>query len=51
MPRPDTGIDEAAVREYLKHKVSRFEQPRDIGIVSSIPRNPAGKVVRSQLTT
>ncbi|BBU25042.1 AMP-binding protein [Mycobacterium xenopi] len=51
VPRPDTGIDEAAVREYLKHKVSRFEQPRDIGIVSSIPRNPAGKVVRSQLTT
>jgi acyl-CoA synthetase (AMP-forming)/AMP-acid ligase II len=50
VPRPDTRIDEAAVREYLKDKVSRFEQPRDICIVSSIPRNPAGKVVRNELS-
>jgi hypothetical protein len=31
--------------------VSRFEQPRDIKIVAKIPRNPAGKVVRNELTT
>jgi acyl-CoA synthetase (AMP-forming)/AMP-acid ligase II len=33
----------------LKGKVSRFEQPRDINIVDSIPRNPAGKVLRKEL--
>jgi acyl-CoA synthetase (AMP-forming)/AMP-acid ligase II len=49
IPRPRRAIDEAGLREYLKGKVSRFEQPRDIHVVSSIPRNPAGKVVRSQL--
>jgi acyl-CoA synthetase (AMP-forming)/AMP-acid ligase II len=51
VPRPDTDIQEESVRKYLKDKVSRFEQPRDINIVSKIPRNPAGKVVRDELTT
>jgi acyl-CoA synthetase (AMP-forming)/AMP-acid ligase II len=47
--RPNSDIDDPAIREYLKGRVSRFEQPRDIHIVSSIPRNPAGKVIRSEL--
>jgi acyl-CoA synthetase (AMP-forming)/AMP-acid ligase II len=34
----------------LKDKVSRFEQPRDIHIVDTIPRNPAGKVLRKELS-
>jgi acyl-CoA synthetase (AMP-forming)/AMP-acid ligase II len=49
VPRPDSDIREPSVREYLKDKVSRFEQPRDIYIVTSIPRNPAGKVLRKEL--
>ncbi|OSC36874.1 AMP-binding protein [Mycobacterium decipiens] len=49
--RPGSTIDVPALREYLTGKVSRFEQPRDIHIVSSIPRNPAGKVLRRQLPT
>jgi acyl-CoA synthetase (AMP-forming)/AMP-acid ligase II len=51
VPRPDSQVEEAAVREYLHDKVSRFEQPRDIHIVSSIPRNPAGKVLRNELAS
>ncbi|QLL09922.1 AMP-binding protein [Mycobacterium vicinigordonae] len=50
VPRPDSDIDESELREFLKGKVSRFEQPRDINIVSSIPRNPAGKVIRRELS-
>jgi acyl-CoA synthetase (AMP-forming)/AMP-acid ligase II len=46
---PQTNIDVSALREYLKSKVSRFEQPRDIRIVDQIPRNPAGKVLRNEL--
>ncbi|OBG34214.1 AMP-binding protein [Mycobacterium sp. E3198] len=49
--RPGRGIDPSALRDYLKGRVSRFEQPRDINIVDSIPRNPAGKVVRKELST
>jgi acyl-CoA synthetase (AMP-forming)/AMP-acid ligase II len=50
VPRDGTHIDEPAIREFLKGKVSRFEQPRDIHLVGSIPRNPAGKVLRRELT-
>jgi acyl-CoA synthetase (AMP-forming)/AMP-acid ligase II len=50
VPRDGTDIDEPAIREFLKGKVSRFEQPRDIHLVGSIPRNPAGKVLRRELT-
>jgi acyl-CoA synthetase (AMP-forming)/AMP-acid ligase II len=49
--RPRSGLDESAIRQYLKDKVSRFEQPREIRIVGSIPRNPAGKVLRKELAT
>ncbi|MBW0014325.1 AMP-binding protein [Mycobacterium sp.] len=49
--QPQSAIDEPGLREYLKRKVSRFEQPRDIHVVASIPRNPAGKVVRKELLT
>lgn len=49
--RPGHSIDPDALRDYLKGRVSRFEQPRDINIVDSIPRNPAGKVVRKELSS
>ena len=49
VPRPGADIDEAKLREYLKDKVSRFEQPRDITVVAAIPRNPTGKVLRNEL--
>jgi acyl-CoA synthetase (AMP-forming)/AMP-acid ligase II len=49
--QPGSGIDPQQLRDYLKGKVSRFEQPRDIHVVESIPRNPAGKVVRKELST
>ena len=47
--QPGSDTDVAALREYLKGKVSRFEQPRDINVVTSIPRNPGGKVLRKEL--
>ncbi|OBA59619.1 acyl-CoA synthetase [Mycobacterium sp. 1100029.7] len=49
--RAERDIDTTALRDYLKGKVSRFEQPRDIHVVDSIPRNPAGKVIRRELAT
>jgi len=49
VPRHERDLDADSIREYLKGKVSRFENPRDINIVGSIPRNPAGKVLRRQL--
>ena len=51
VPRSQSDVGIPALREYLKDKVSRFEQPRDIHLVDSIPRNPAGKVIRKELAT
>ena len=49
VPKDGATIGEESIREFLKDKVSRFEQPRDIKFVKKIPRNPAGKVVRNEL--
>jgi len=49
VPQPEGDVDEESIRKFLKDRVSRFEQPRDIRIVEEIPRNPAGKVVRNEL--
>ena len=49
VPKGGAAIKVESVREYLNGRVSRFEQPRDITIVESIPRNPAGKVLRNEL--
>ncbi len=49
VPAQGATIDEASIRDVLKSKVSRFEQPRDVKIVDKIPRNPAGKVLRTEL--
>jgi acyl-coenzyme A synthetase/AMP-(fatty) acid ligase len=49
VPRTDGNIDAGKIRDYLKDRVSRFEQPRDVHVVSEIPRNQAGKVLRSEL--
>lgn len=48
--QPGNEIDADELREYLKGRVSRFEQPRDINLVDSIPRNPTGKVLRRELS-
>ena len=47
--RPGVDTGEGELREYLKDRVSRFEQPRDITIAATIPRNPTGKVLRREL--
>lgn len=48
--RPGSDVDVPELREYLKSRVSRFEQPRDINVVDAIPRNPTGKVLRRELS-
>lgn len=42
-------LDEDAVREHLRTRLARFEMPRDIVVISEIPRNATGKVLRRQL--
>jgi fatty-acyl-CoA synthase len=46
-----TVLDEEAVREHLRTRLARYEQPRDLVVLDEIPRNATGKVLRKQLTS
>jgi fatty-acyl-CoA synthase len=37
------------VREYVRANVARYKVPRDVVFVDALPRNPTGKVVKSEL--
>ena len=49
--RADVAIDVDELRDHLETRVSRFEQPREIHVVTEIPRNPSGKILRRALTS
>lgn len=42
-------IDAEGVREFVKATLARFKVPRDVLFLDELPRNPAGKVVKSLL--
>ncbi|GAA1901872.1 AMP-binding protein [Lapillicoccus jejuensis] len=38
-----------AVRDAVRERLSRFAVPRDVHVLTQLPRNPTGKVLRGQL--
>jgi len=47
--RPDADIDELAVIAFSREHLANFKAPRSVVFCESLPRNPAGKVVKPQL--
>ena len=47
--RPGTSVTEDELRSHVKANVARYKVPRDIVIVSELPRSPTGKLRRSDL--
>lgn len=47
--RAGHGIDAAAVQAWIKQQLSAHEYPRQIEIVDTLPKTPAGKVNRKAL--
>ncbi|WP_431874955.1 AMP-binding protein [Amycolatopsis sacchari] len=43
---PRAGLTEDGVREYLKHRVARFAQPREVFFAADLPRTQTGKVLK-----
>ena len=41
---PDADVDEAAVVEWVKGRLSGFKAPRRVRFVETIGRSPSGKV-------
>ena len=46
---PGLSIDADAVQTYVKANLARYKVPRDVVFIESMPRNPAGKIVKRLL--
>ncbi|ODR06144.1 fatty acid--CoA ligase [Mycolicibacillus koreensis] len=46
---PGADLDEATVIDYAKQHLANFKTPRSVAFLSTLPRNPGGKVVKPQL--
>ena len=46
----DATFDATALRAHCRESIAQFKVPREIRLVSALPRNATGKIVRRQLT-
>jgi len=49
--RPGRAPSVAAIRSFLLDRLADYKVPRRITLVDSLPRNEAGKVLKSQLVS
>jgi len=47
--RNGTKLSEAAVKDYVKANLARFQVPRDVVFLAELPRNATGKVLKRDL--
>jgi len=47
--KKDASLTEREVIEWCNGKLARFKQPRAVGFIDEIPRNPSGKVLKRLL--
>ena len=43
------SLSQDAIREFIAANLARYKVPRDIALVSELPRNPTGKVLKRAL--
>jgi long-chain acyl-CoA synthetase len=49
IPRPGKAFDKNALHAYLKSRLSPFKVPKEYRLVSDLPKNPAGKILKREL--
>lgn len=49
VPKPGMTFDGEEVRDFCKRAIADYKVPKYIEIVSTLPRNPGGKVIKTQL--
>ncbi len=47
--RPDAHADEQELQEHVRANLARFKVPREVVFVDELPRNAAGKVLKTEL--
>jgi fatty-acyl-CoA synthase len=50
VPRNGAGLDEEAVKQYVKDNLARFKVPREVIFLEELPRNATGKVLKRVLS-
>ncbi|MBI5288077.1 MAG: long-chain-fatty-acid--CoA ligase [Chloroflexi bacterium] len=49
VPRPGTTLDPDALNAYVKQRLASYKAPQYYAVVSELPRNPMGKVLKTEL--
>jgi fatty-acyl-CoA synthase len=47
----ENGVKLADLDEFLTERLARYKHPKALEIVDALPRNPAGKVLKTELRT
>jgi malonyl-CoA/methylmalonyl-CoA synthetase len=47
--RPGAGLDEAGVIAHVRGKLANFKVPKRVFLLSDLPRNAMGKVLKNEL--
>ncbi|MGW5309362.1 AMP-binding protein [Nocardia thailandica] len=47
--REGAGLDSDMVRNYIRHRLSRFSVPRDVTFLPALPRGETGKILKRML--
>ncbi|WP_336986082.1 long-chain-fatty-acid--CoA ligase [Altererythrobacter aquiaggeris] len=47
--KPGRTIDPASVIEFTRERVAGFKVPKTVDVITEMPRNPTGKILRRQL--
>ena len=45
----DESLDLSDLEEFLSDRLARYKHPKALEIVDALPRNPAGKVLKTEL--
>jgi acyl-CoA synthetase (AMP-forming)/AMP-acid ligase II len=49
VPRPGATVTETEIIEFCRERLANFKVPRSVRLVSALPRNASGKVLKLQL--
>ncbi|WCK55707.1 class I adenylate-forming enzyme family protein [Aneurinibacillus sp. Ricciae_BoGa-3] len=49
VPNPNVEIGEEEVRQFVRERLAEYKVPSTVEFISALPRNPGGKIIKSQL--
>ena len=47
--KPDTSATEAELIAWCQESLARFKRPTSVDILTALPRNPTGKILKREL--